>query len=115
MQARRAFDPMVAAWPRQPPRGRPMLLRSSAPSATRPRRASNLLRSRFMSTMTSQQTRPQPGLHPDPLTSAKAAGLRYVADTRPGIRRKRSGKGFVYLDPQGGPIRDPEVLKRIAA
>lgn len=47
--------------------------------------------------------------------SAKAAGLRYVTDDRPGIRRRRSGKGFVYLDPEGRRIRDRDVLGRIAS
>ncbi len=49
------------------------------------------------------------------MESAKVAGLRYVSDTKPGIRRKRSGKGFTYLDLDGKPIRDPEMLRRIAA
>jgi DNA topoisomerase-1 len=51
----------------------------------------------------------------DPRESAKVAGLSYVTDTKPGIRRKRSGKGFTYLDPDGKPIRDPDVLRRIAS
>jgi DNA topoisomerase-1 len=50
----------------------------------------------------------------DPVESAKAAGLRYVSDDRPGIRRKKRGKGFTYLDPQGQAVRDPKVLERIA-
>ena len=54
-------------------------------------------------------------LRPEPIASATAAGLRYVTDTRPGIRRKRAGKGFVYRDVDGRPIRDPDVRKRIAA
>ena len=29
------------------------------------------------------------------------AGLRYVSDTKPGIRRKRAGKRFIYLGPDG--------------
>lgn len=41
------------------------------------------------------------------------AGLRYSSDDRPGIRRRRSGRGFSYRDPDGRPIRDPEVLERI--
>ena len=49
----------------------------------------------------------------DPLESAKQAGLRYVHDSMPGIRRRRSGKGFSYLDPEGRPIRNPEVIGRI--
>ena len=31
----------------------------------------------------------------------------------PGISRKRSGKGFRYVDSSGSPVRDPEVLARI--
>jgi DNA topoisomerase-1 len=50
----------------------------------------------------------------DPVESAKAAGLRYVSDDRPGIRRKKRGKGFTYLDPQGQTVRDPKILERIA-
>ena len=38
---------------------------------------------------------------PIPLESAQAAGLRYVSDTQPGIRRKRSGTGFSYIDADG--------------
>src|SRR5207302_2897373 len=41
----------------------------------------------------------------DPGEAARAAGLRYVSDTQPGIRRKRSGRGFVYLGPDGEPVR----------
>jgi DNA topoisomerase IB len=33
---------------------------------------------------------------PDPFESAREAGLRYVSDEKPGIRRRRSGKGFRY-------------------
>jgi DNA topoisomerase-1 len=45
----------------------------------------------------------------DPVASARAAGLRYVSDTMPGIRRKRSGKGFSYLAPDGGAIREAQT------
>ncbi len=54
-------------------------------------------------------------IKPDPAASAKAAGLRYVADDAPGIRRRRSGKGFCYLDPDGQPMRDKATLARIRA
>ena len=47
--------------------------------------------------------------------AAKAAGLRYVTDVMPGIRRERDGKGFRYVRPDGTPVREPAVLKRIAA
>jgi DNA topoisomerase-1 len=49
----------------------------------------------------------------DPVESAKAAGLRYVSDVQPGIQRKRSGKGFRYIDVDGRPLRDKEILSRI--
>lgn len=49
----------------------------------------------------------------DPVESAKAAGLRYVSDTKPGLKRKRSGKGFRYVDTEGKTVRDKETLARI--
>ena len=49
----------------------------------------------------------------DPVQSAKDAGLQYVSDTKPGIVRKRSGKGFRYVDADGKPVKDPETLARI--
>src|SRR5438128_9473370 len=49
----------------------------------------------------------------DPMASARAAGLRYVPDQSPGIRRKRVGKGFTYLDTDGRTVRDSETIHRI--
>jgi DNA topoisomerase-1 len=49
----------------------------------------------------------------DPAASAKSAGLRYVSDASPGIRRKKSGKGFTYVGPDGKTVRDKDTLKRI--
>jgi DNA topoisomerase I len=45
--------------------------------------------------------------------SAAAAGLRYVSDEGPGIRRKHAGSGFTYLGPDGKRITDPAVLRRV--
>jgi DNA topoisomerase-1 len=56
-------------------------------------------------------TLPDPIL--DPEESAKAARLRYVTDTRPGIRRKKKGKGFSYIGVDGKALRDKETLARI--
>jgi DNA topoisomerase-1 len=50
---------------------------------------------------------------PDPLESAQAAGLRYVSDTTPGIRRRRAGRGFSYVLPDGRTLRDRATLARI--
>ena len=44
--------------------------------------------------------------------SAVAAGLRYVSDSMPGIRRHRHGRGFTYVGPDGDVIRAREALKR---
>jgi DNA topoisomerase-1 len=49
----------------------------------------------------------------DPSESAEEAGLRYVSDAMPGIRRRRAGKGFTYLDPDGRRITDRATLARI--
>ena len=50
---------------------------------------------------------------PAPPESAREAGLRYVLDTEPGIRRKRRGKGFTYVGVNGETVRDPKILGRI--
>lgn len=39
----------------------------------------------------------------DPVEAARAAGLTYVSDEEPGIRRLRAGKGFRYIGPNGTP------------
>ena len=49
----------------------------------------------------------------DPVESARAAGLRYVSDTQPGIKRIKRGGGFRYAGPDGLPVRDKETLGRI--
>jgi DNA topoisomerase-1 len=49
----------------------------------------------------------------NPKLSAQEAGLRYVTDAQPGFSRRRSGKGFSYLTPDGATLRDPDALKRI--
>jgi len=47
--------------------------------------------------------------------SAVAAGLRYVSDSMPGIRRHRHGRGFTYVGPDGDVIRGRDALKRFKA
>src|SRR3954449_5632022 len=49
----------------------------------------------------------------DPVESAKAAGLRYVTDDEPGIRRQKRGKGLTFVDPQGRTVKDEKTLERI--
>ncbi len=59
-----------------------------------------------MSQPTPTHTTDDTALHPDPVQSAKAAGLRYVNDKRPGIR---------YIAKDGEPITDEADLARIKA
>jgi DNA topoisomerase I len=49
----------------------------------------------------------------DPKDAAETAGLTYVSDEEPGIRRKKAGKGFTYVRPGGGKVEDEATLKRI--
>lgn len=47
------------------------------------------------------------------MLAAGKAGLRYVTDSKPGIRRKPARSGFRYVDATGKPVRDPDTLGRI--
>ena len=50
----------------------------------------------------------------DPFAAdALRAGLHYLCDDEPGIRRVARGKGFAYLDPRGKPVRDADTRRRI--
>jgi DNA topoisomerase-1 len=47
--------------------------------------------------------------------AARASGLRYSTDARPGWTRHRAGRGFTYRDAEGATIRDDEAKARVAA
>lgn len=49
----------------------------------------------------------------DPREAAESAGLVYVTDEKPGIRREPARDGFAYLKPGGDAVTDPAVLDRI--
>lgn len=51
----------------------------------------------------------------DPETAASYADLHYVSDTEKGITRRRAGKGFVYLQPNGERLTDRAETARIAS
>jgi DNA topoisomerase-1 len=51
----------------------------------------------------------------DPPLAARAAGLRYVSDGKPGLSRAAAKDGFRYLDAGGGPVDDEATLARIKA
>jgi DNA topoisomerase-1 len=61
--------------------------------------------------MTTEAGAPAPNT--DPSSAAKAAGLRYVHDDRPGIRRAARKDGFRYLDAHGDAVDDEGTLARI--
>lgn len=42
-----------------------------------------------------------------------SSGLIYSSDSQPGIIRKKAGKGFTYVNPDGSKVSDPKVLNRI--
>ncbi len=49
----------------------------------------------------------------DPAEAARAAKLRYVSDSKPGLSRERVEGGFAYHDVDGSLITDGAVLERI--
>lgn len=51
----------------------------------------------------------------DAQASAKAVGLSYVSDTKPGITRKIISRKFAYFTADGKRIRNAEEIKRINA
>jgi DNA topoisomerase IB len=51
----------------------------------------------------------------DGAKAAAASGLVYVNDSDPGIRRRRRGKRFYYLRPDGKILRNKADLRRIAS
>jgi DNA topoisomerase-1 len=58
---------------------------------------------------------PPPAPPSDPVAAARFAGLRYVSDTRPGIRRRKVGRAVSYISATGERISDPEKLRWIRA
>jgi DNA topoisomerase IB len=50
---------------------------------------------------------------PDGAQAARQAGLVYVSDTAPGIRRQKKGEGFTYVDANGRTVDDEATLARI--
>jgi DNA topoisomerase-1 len=57
---------------------------------------------------------PNPSAHETPeKIAARSAGLKYVSDSSPGIRRQQSGKDFRYRHCDGKLVRDRGTLQRI--
>jgi DNA topoisomerase I len=55
------------------------------------------------------------GAGTEPERSARTAGLHHVSDEEPGIARRRRGRGFQYIGPDGATIRDRDERARIEA
>jgi DNA topoisomerase-1 len=51
------------------------------------------------------------GAAKDPLASARAAGLRYTSDEKPGIRRVKRGRAFAYVDSRGKPVKSGDLAR----
>jgi DNA topoisomerase-1 len=49
---------------------------------------------------------------PDPIESARIAGLHYIDEDEPGFRRKRWGRGFTYFHPGGERVEDEALRAR---
>ena len=54
-------------------------------------------------------------LYQNAARSAEMAGLRYVSDDQPGIRRQRWGRGFSYIDVDGTRIQDRQRKEKFKA
>ena len=90
----------------------PLMATRTAPRSTNLRRGDP----RGGRTRTRRPTRAEIlDLPTDPVESAEEAGLRYVTDDGPGIRRRRAGRGFTYIGTDGTPIRDRRQIERIRA
>src|ERR671932_792507 len=73
-----------------------------------------LLRTKFTACVSvmASEANPETGIV-DPREAAESAGLVYVSDEAPGIRRRRAGKGFTYRWPDGRTVQDEATLGRI--
>jgi DNA topoisomerase-1 len=65
-------------------------------------------------TAAQSEDRPVDGPAPDALALMESAGLRHVAADALSIRRRRCGKGWIYLGPDDRRIRDTATVRRLA-
>lgn len=72
-------------------------------------RSGNVLHDKIKDREISDQT----GVVINPREAAAFAGLRYISDDQPGLRRKRCGKGFTYILPSGQRLTCTDTLARI--
>jgi DNA topoisomerase I len=93
----------------------------SGPRPTQRRRASiaaaetNCYKPFVMNLKSSPEAEKPSGSAAEAAQMAIEAGLVYVSDTEPGIRRLKAGKGFRYVTPENRRLAAQEDLKRIAS
>jgi len=77
--------------------------------------AGDLLKATAMTLKTALESDRPIGSAAEAAQMAIEAGLVYVSDTEPGIRRLRAGKGFRYITPENRRLAAEKDLKRIAS
>ena len=65
--------------------------------------------------MASTRTTAESIVPAEALDAARSAGLHYVTDRSPGIRRMKCGRGFRYVTLEGRTLSDKDDLLRIRA
>lgn len=78
-------------------------------------RPASLLHFAVMSAPVTLAVTPAVDFDVDPRRMARQARLRYIGDSVEGFGRRRCGKGFVYLDVAGRPLKEKDQLARIQA
>src|SRR3954469_18814126 len=62
-----------------------------------------------------REATPRNGASPTAIKLSRRLGLHYVTSNALSIRRRRCGKGWVYLAPNGRTIRDRALVRRLAS
>jgi DNA topoisomerase-1 len=62
-----------------------------------------------------REATPRNGASPTAIKLSRRLGLHYVTSNALSIRRRRCGKGWIYLAPNGRTIRDRAVVRRLAS
>jgi DNA topoisomerase-1 len=62
-----------------------------------------------------REATPRNGASPTAIKLSRRLGLHYVTSNALSIRRRRCGKGWIYLAPNGRTIRDRALVRRLAS
>src|SRR6185436_14334159 len=80
---------------------------------TRPHRETDRDSTQHPPRLTVAHSKRTPDVRSENPSAARSAGLHYVADNKPGIRRTRSGTGFRYAAPNGSARVSKDTIERI--